>query len=188
MPSCDRISAMTGCSHSGSNSLEFVLAILQTLRANSMIAVCRPRQIPKNGSLCSRAQRIASSIPSTPRTPNPPGTEVGLLGIEPQARADLLVESLVVQLQGDLVDRLHVGALHDTAEVHVTELGDFALQVLRERTLGPADQDIGLDSDLHQLAHRMLRRLRLELGGRRDEWDERQVDEQRIVAADFLAV
>ena len=39
-----------------------------------LIAVCSPRQIPKNGSLCSRAQRMASSIPSTPRTPNPPGT------------------------------------------------------------------------------------------------------------------
>src|SRR5206468_2890976 len=42
--------------------------------AYSMIAVWRPRQIPKNGSLCSRDQRIASSMPSMPRTPNPPGT------------------------------------------------------------------------------------------------------------------
>jgi hypothetical protein len=29
--------------------------------------------MPKKGSSCSRAQRTASSMPSTPRTPKPPG-------------------------------------------------------------------------------------------------------------------
>src|ERR1044072_9233093 len=38
MPSCERINAITGFSHSGANSLEFVSGILQTVRANSMIA------------------------------------------------------------------------------------------------------------------------------------------------------
>src|SRR2546430_4427145 len=74
MPSCERINAITGFSHSGANSLELVSGSLTTSRANSMIAACNPRQIPRKGSLCSRAQRIASSMPSTPRTPKPPGT------------------------------------------------------------------------------------------------------------------
>src|SRR5881394_2676 len=115
-----------------------------------------------------------------------PGAEVGLLRIEVEARAYLLVEPLVVQLQGNLVDRLDVGALHHAAEVHVAELGDLALQVLGEGTFSAADQDIGLDSDLHQLAYGVLRRLGLELGSRGDERDQRQVDEQRVVAAYFL--
>src|SRR5438876_1734186 len=74
MPSWERISAITGFSHSGANSLELVSGSLTTSRANSMMAACNPRQIPRKGSLCSRAQRIASSMPSTPRTPKPPGT------------------------------------------------------------------------------------------------------------------
>src|SRR5207237_1020577 len=193
MPSWERISAITGFSHSGANSLEFVSAILQTLRANSMIAVWSPRQMPKKGSLCSRAQRIASSIPSTPRTPKPPGThhrrpaaEIGLFGLEPQPRAHFSVESLVVQLERDFIDRLHVGTLDHAAEIDVAELRDLALQLLRQRSLGTAHEDVGLDSDLHELADRVLRRLRLQLRGRRDERAPREMNEECVVAADFL--
>ena len=50
-----------------------------------------------------------------------------------------------------------------------------------------ADQDVGLDSDLHQLAHRVLGRLGLELARRRDVRHQREVDEDRVVAADVLA-
>ena len=64
---------MTGVAHSGSNSVLLVSGSPQTLRANSMIATCRPRQMPKNGRPFSRAQRMASIIPSTPRSPKPPG-------------------------------------------------------------------------------------------------------------------
>ena len=31
------------------------------------------QHLPKNGIRCSRARRMAESIPSTPRTPKPPG-------------------------------------------------------------------------------------------------------------------
>lgn len=68
------ISAITGVSHSGSNSVLEVALIPQTWRANSITATCSPRQMPKNGSAFSRAQRIASIMPSMPRIPNPPGT------------------------------------------------------------------------------------------------------------------
>ena len=43
-------------------------------RANSITAHCMPRQMPKNGMPRSRAKRIASTLPSMPRSPNPPGT------------------------------------------------------------------------------------------------------------------
>ena len=45
---------------------ELLSSTPQTLRANSMIAVCMPRQMPKNGMPDSRAKRMASTIPSTP--------------------------------------------------------------------------------------------------------------------------
>src|SRR5213079_1551855 len=76
---------------------------------------------------------------------------------------------------------------HHAAEVHVAKLRDLALQLLRERPLGATHQDVGLDPDLHQLPDGVLGRLGLELGGGGDEGDEREVDEQRIVAADLLA-
>ncbi len=44
------MSAMTGFAHSGANSLEWVSSSLSTWRANSMMATCMPRQMPRNGS------------------------------------------------------------------------------------------------------------------------------------------
>ena len=70
---CDCISAMTGVAQSGSNSVLLVSGMPQTSRANSMMATCRPRQMPKNGRSFSRAQRTAWIIPSMPRSPKPPG-------------------------------------------------------------------------------------------------------------------
>src|SRR5258707_10396693 len=44
-----------------------------------------------------------------------------------------------------------------------------------------ADQDVGLDPDLHELPDRVLGRLGLELAGRRDERHQREVHEQRVL-------
>ena len=73
------------------------------------------------------------------------------------------------------------------AELHVAEERDLALDVVGERALGAADQDVGLDSDLHQLAHGVLRRLRLHLARGRDVRHEREVNEERVLAADLVA-
>src|SRR5712692_6528509 len=43
-----------------------------------------------------------------------PGAQIGLLGLEVQAHAHFPVEPLLVQLERDLVDRLHILALHHT--------------------------------------------------------------------------
>src|SRR6266704_2924164 len=82
-----------------------------------------------------------------------PAAQVGFLGLQVQPVAHLPVQPLLVQLERDLVDRPDVRALHHAAEVHVAELGDLALQLLRQGPLGAADQDVRLDPDLHQLAH-----------------------------------
>ena len=73
------------------------------------------------------------------------------------------------------------------AEVDVAEERDLALDLASRRALGAADEDVGLDTDLHQLAHRVLRRLGLHLAGGRDVRHQREVDEDRVLAADLLA-
>ena len=92
-----------------------------------------------------------------------------------------------MQLERDFIDRLHVGTLDHAAEIDVAELRDLALQLLRQRSLGTANENVRLDSDLHELADGVLGRLRLQFGGRRDEWNQREMNEEGVVAADFLA-
>ncbi len=70
---CSGSRSMTGCGVAGSNSLELAPSRPHTCRANSITAHCRPRQMPRNGTRFSRANRTAATLPSTPRTPNPPG-------------------------------------------------------------------------------------------------------------------
>ncbi len=116
-----------------------------------------------------------------------PGPEVGLLGDQPEPLAYLAVEPLFVELERDLVDRLDVRALHHAGEIDVAEERDLPLDVGGERPLGPADQDVGLDADLHQLAHRVLGGLGLDLAGGGDVGHQRQVHEEGVVAPHFLA-
>jgi type II secretory pathway component PulM len=70
--------------------------------------------------------------------------------------------------------------------VHVAEQGDLALDLLVEEAVGAAEQDVGLDADRAQVAHAVLRRLGLQLAGRADERHQRQVDVERVLAADVL--
>ena len=65
---------MTGNAVSGSNSVELAPGMSQTSRANSATAHCMPRHTPRNGTLRSRQNLIASILPSMPRWPKPPGT------------------------------------------------------------------------------------------------------------------
>ena len=61
---------------SASNSIEFASSSPNTFLANSIIANCIPRQIPRYGILFSLAYLIAASFPSTPLCPNPPATKI----------------------------------------------------------------------------------------------------------------
>ena len=46
------------------------------MRAASITAICMPKQMPKNGTLRSRANFTAWILPSVPRSPKPPGTRM----------------------------------------------------------------------------------------------------------------
>ena len=97
------------------------------------------------------------------------------------------VEPLGREHERHLVDARHVLRRDDGLFVDVAEERDLPLDVLIEEAVGPAEQDVGLDADRAQVADAVLRRLRLELAGRADERHERQVDVERVLAADVLA-
>src|SRR5688572_19795096 len=100
-----------------------------------------------------------------------------------QLVADDLVEHLLVQHHRDLVDRVDVPAGDHRLLLHVAEQRDFAPLLLRDGPVGAAEQRVGLDADLAQLLHRVLRRLGLDLARRGDVGHQRQVDVADVVAA-----
>ena len=66
---------------------------------------------------------------------------------------DQLVELVVDQAERHLVDaELLVALLDDGPRLDVAEQGDLLGIVLGQLALGAADQDVGLDADLPQLA------------------------------------
>ena len=57
----------------------------------------------------------------------------------------------------------------------------------RDFVVGAAEDDVGLDAGAAQLAHGVLRRLRLDLVRRADVRQERHVDRERVLGALFAA-
>ena len=77
--------------------------------------------------------------------------------------------------------------LDHRALAHVAEQRELAPLLRRDRPVGAAEQDVGLDADRAQLLDRMLGRLGLELAGARDEGHQRQVDVDRVMARQVVA-
>src|ERR1043165_3239164 len=98
-----------------------------------------------------------------------------------------LVEPLARERQRDLVDEFDVARGDDRLLLDVAEEGDLLLHVLGDGALAAAKENIGLDADLAQLLHGVLRRLGLHLLRRFDVRHERDVDVEGVAAADFLA-
>ena len=117
-----------------------------------------------------------------------PRGQIRLTGFrQPEPGHHARVETLLAKRQRDLVDGRYVAALDHVSEVHVAEQGDLALRVVVEGTFGAADQHVGLDADLHQLAHGVLRRLGLHLAGGGDVRHQREMHEHRVRLAHFSA-
>ena len=57
------------------------LASLITFLENSIIDICRPKQIPKYGMLLVLAKFAANTFPSIPLSPKPPGTNMPLISL-----------------------------------------------------------------------------------------------------------
>ncbi len=85
------------------------------------------------------------------------------------------------------VNRRHIARRDDGFFGDVAEERDLPLDVRIKKTIGAAEQDVGLDADRSEVADAVLRRLGLELAGGADVRHERQVDVERVIAADVLA-
>ena len=98
-----------------------------------------------------------------------------------------VVELLIVQQQRDLVDAVDVDGGNYRAFLDVGEQRNLAPLGRRQRPVGPAQQDIRLDTDGAQFLDRVLRRLGLDLAGGGDIGHQRQVHEQRALVAELDA-
>ena len=76
LPRAHSVSSPTTGVSQGPNSVEDASGSPARLRAASITAICMPKQMPKNGTCCSRAKRTAAILPGVPRSPKPPGTRI----------------------------------------------------------------------------------------------------------------
>ena len=107
--------------------------------------------------------------------------------VEAELLQDDAVEALGGEHERHLVDRLHVLGGDHRFLGHVAEERELGLQVLGQEAVGAAQEHTRRDPDRAQLADAVLHRLGLELVRGRDVGHERQVDEDRVVAARVLA-
>ena len=97
-----------------------------------------------------------------------------------------LVETFALHHQRNLIDRRSRAVLDDSLRLHIAEHRDLLFHFLRNGLLRAADEDVRLDADSAQFLDAMLRRLRLELTGSRDIRQQRDMDVEGVVLADFL--
>src|SRR3954464_141209 len=97
-----------------------------------------------------------------------------------------IVEPFLVQRERQLVYGGDVHAGEYGSRLDRAEERDLVLDVLPERPVGAAEEDVGLDADLAQLHHAVLGGLRLHLVRRGDVGDEREVDVDRVLASDLV--
>ena len=99
---------------------------------------------------------------------------------------DQLVEFIRVQAQRHFVDTVFaIFFFDDSATFEATHLSDFIAILRRNRSLGTTDNHIGLDADLAEFLHAVLRRFRFQFARCFQIRHERQVDEQAVRAARF---
>ena len=85
------------------------------------------------------------------------------------------------------VDGGHGFGADDGLLFHVAEGGDLLLDLAAQGAVGAAEQDVGLDADREQFFDRVLRGLGLQLLRGGDPGNQRDVNEDRVLAAQFLA-
>ena len=109
------------------------------------------------------------------------------LGVEAEGFEHFAVEAGLVIGLGHRVDVVDVARLDHRAFAHVAEQRELAPLAVRDRPVGAAEQDVGLDADRAQFLDRMLRRLGLQFAGAGNERQQRQMDIDRVMARQFVA-
>ena len=116
-----------------------------------------------------------------------PGFDIGLTGPDVEEFENFGVQTFLVEIERQFVDRLDINAGDDRIFRDVAEQGDLGLQAVFEGDLGTADQDVGLDTIGPQFPHRVLGWFGLHLAGCLDIGHQGEVDEQRVFPAEIGA-
>ena len=97
------------------------------------------------------------------------------------------VEALAMQCQRHVVDRRHVGTLDNRVAVNVAHECNLRLDPFGQRAIGAQHQRVRRDANRPQRTDGVLRRLRLELTGCRQERNERHVHKGDVRASEVVA-
>src|SRR6185437_3571999 len=116
-----------------------------------------------------------------------PALEVGRLRLDAEMRAHLAVETFEVIGVGHVIDGVDVDRLNDAGFAHIAEQRDLAALAFRQRAVAATEQNVRLDAEAEQLLDRMLRRLGLGLARGGYVGHQRQMDEERALAAELVA-
>src|SRR6185437_4277046 len=116
-----------------------------------------------------------------------PALEFGRLRLDAEMRAYLAVEAFEVIGVGHVIDGVDVDRLDDAGVAHIAEEGDLAALAFRQQPVAAAEENVRLDAEAEKLLHRMLCRLGLGLARGGDVGHQRQMDEERALAAELVA-
>ena len=117
----------------------------------------------------------------------PPKSDVGVGRLFVQILEDERVDAFLGKPDRNFVDEGHGFGADDGLFFNVAEGGDLLLDVAAEGAVGAAKKNVGLDADRKQLLDGVLRGLGFELLRGSDPGNKRDVNENGVLAAEFLA-
>ncbi|SCH06300.1 Uncharacterised protein [uncultured Clostridium sp.] len=103
-----------------------------------------------------------------------------------QTFAGHLRQMLLLHSQRSLVEILHIQVLKHMGAGHITEQGNFVLQMVVQRMFAPADDNIRPDPHTLQILHRSLGRLGLQLAGRLNIRNQGHMNQNRVLMAHIV--
>ena len=116
-----------------------------------------------------------------------PSGQIGLRRFLVQVLEDERVHAFPGETERALVDGRHVNGPDDGLLFDVTESGDLLFHLARQGAVRAAEQHVGLDANRQQFLDGVLRRLGLQFLSGGDPRHQREVDKNRVFAAQFLA-
>ena len=115
-----------------------------------------------------------------------PTREVWRSGGKTKLAHDQVAKAKLLELQRHLIDGARGGGGNDRLNGNVGEEGDLFAHVIGNRMVGAQNDDVGLNAAAAQLLHRVLGWLRLQLARGGEFWKQRDVNVERVAAANIL--
>jgi hypothetical protein len=116
-----------------------------------------------------------------------PRLEIGLRAVHAQPFAQPIAEAHVLEHDRHFVKIARGDHRQHRARLDVAEHGDLLAHVLVDRMIAAGDDGVRQDAHAAQVAHAVLRRFGLDLAGGADHGQERDVNIERVFAAEIVA-